>query len=94
MVIGRRAIKFAQFEGLLRETTGENGKLNILRVARSALKTASCASCARSRRMGYNYMQIGQLVVPDIFAVLVNFTLAAQQIAKITTLYTSPSVLV
>ena len=55
----------------------------------SALKTASCA---RSRRMGYNYMQIGQLVVPDIFAVLVNFTLAAQQIAKITTLYTSPSV--
>lgn len=37
-------------------------------------------------------MQIGQLVVPDIFAVLVNFTLAAQQIAKITTLYTSPSV--
>lgn len=91
MVIGRRAIKFAQFEGLLRETTGENGKLNILRVARSALKTASCA---RSRRMGYNYMQIGQLVVPDIFAVLVNFTLAAQQIAKITTLYTSPSVLV
>ncbi|CAK9821421.1 hypothetical protein ANTRET_LOCUS152 [Anthophora retusa] len=40
---------------------------------------------------GYNYMQIGQLVVPDIFAVLVNFTLAAQQIAKITTLYTSPS---
>lgn len=91
MVIGRRAIKFAQFEGLPRggATGGEDGKLNILRVARSALKTASCA---RSRRMGYNYMQIGQLVVPDIFAVLVNFTLAAQQIAKITTLYTSPSV--
>lgn len=44
MVIGRRAIKFAQFEGLR-----ENRKLNILRVARSALKTASCA---RSRRMG------------------------------------------
>lgn len=36
----------------------------------------------------YNYMQIAQLVVPGIFAVLVNFTLAAQQIAKITTLYT------
>lgn len=52
----------AQFEGL-------RHKLTVLQVARSALKIALC-TISMNR---YNYMQITQLVLLDIFAVLVNF---------------------
>jgi len=57
----------AQFEGLC-----YNRKLTVLQVARSALKTALCTISTN----GYNYMQITQLVLLDIFAVLVNFIIA------------------
>lgn len=54
----------AQFEGL-----HYNRKLTVLQVACSALKTALCTISTN----GCNYMQIIQLVLLDIFAVLVNF---------------------
>jgi len=54
----------AQFEGLC-----YNRKLTVLQNVRSALKTALYTISTN----GYNYMQITQLVLLDIFAVLVNF---------------------
>lgn len=59
----------AQFEGLR-----YNRKLTVLQVVRSALNTALCTISN-----GCNYMQITQLVLLDIFAVLVNFIVARCQ---------------
>lgn len=58
---------WAQFEHLR-----YNRKLTVLQVARSALKTALRTISINE----YNYMQITQLVVLDIFAVLANFAVA------------------
>lgn len=58
---------WAQFEDLR-----YNRKLTVLQVARSALKTTLRTISINE----YNYMQITQLVVLDIFAVLANFAVA------------------